>query len=70
MTHCPDCGEPVPEHKSTCSWWNTKITIVDDYIANGIDAYRKLCPSVTVMEILEALERIRHKLTEGLIEYT
>jgi hypothetical protein len=38
-----------------------------DLLACQIDAYRTLNPEVTVREVLQALETIRHKLTEGLL---
>ena len=42
----------------------------DDFIADAIDAWRKMYPNLTVVQVLEALERIRYKLTEGLIEHS
>lgn len=40
---------------------------LEGYLANVIDVWHKAHPDLTVQEILNALETIRHKLTEGMI---
>jgi hypothetical protein len=41
---------------------------VATYLANCLDAWHTAHPDLTVQEILNGLEELRHKLTEGLIE--
>ena len=46
---------------------NKRVHLLADHIALAIDMWRNANHNITVMEVLKALEIIRHTLTEALI---
>lgn len=42
---------------------------ISQVIVDAIDEWARISPDLTILEILQALEAIRHELTEALIDY-
>lgn len=41
---------------------------LEGYLANVLDVWHRAHPELTVQDILTAIESIRHKLTEGMLD--
>lgn len=41
---------------------------LEGYLANVLDVWHRAHPDLTVQDILTAIESIRHKLTEGMLD--
>jgi hypothetical protein len=67
---CSQCGEWRSDHPSSILPRTESPSELEGYLGNVIDVWHKAHPNLTVNQILVAIEAVRHKLTEGLIEHS